>query len=341
MPTNLYRRNGTWYARVQTHGIDHRRSLRTRDRSEALRRLRRFIDAADHARYHGEPRHGWKEAVARYVAEVLPGTVAPATAKRYRCSLWQVSPVLAETFVDAIGRREIARIAHRKGVSNATRRRDLTAVSRVLAACVAWGWRDDNPARAYDRSLIRERRDALVLPSEADIAAVVALAPGNLARLIRLAQYTGMRQEEVAGLERGQLRGDALDVWRAKSGRPRVVPLDERAAGTIAGTPVALHSRFVFHHAGGRYRNVASRFRALVRRAAAGATAAKRPFRPFRFHDLRHWYAVDYLRRGGNIYDLAAILGHASVKTTEIYLAHLDVAEQRQAKYGPQGIGNP
>jgi site-specific recombinase XerD len=39
------------------------------------------------------------------------------------------------------------------------------------------------------------------------------------------------------------------------------------------------------------------------------------------FHDLRHWYAVDYLQRGGSIYTLLQILGPSSIKTTELYLA--------------------
>ena len=34
----------------------------------------------------------------------------------------------------------------------------------------------------------------------------------------------------------------------------------------------------------------------------------------FRFHDLRHWFAVDYQRRGGNIYTLQKILGHGMNK---------------------------
>jgi integrase len=42
--------------------------------------------------------------------------------------------------------------------------------------------------------------------------------------------------------------------------------------------------------------------------------------------------AVDYLRDGGSIYDLQQILGHASIKTTEIYLAFLTPAEQRVSK---------
>ena len=43
--------------------------------------------------------------------------------------------------------------------------------------------------------------DPIRLPDEADIDAVVALAPGNFANLIRCAQHTGMRQEEVASLD--------------------------------------------------------------------------------------------------------------------------------------------
>jgi integrase/recombinase XerD len=85
-----------------------------------------------------------------------------------------------------------------------------------------------------------------------------------------------------------------------------------------------------------RYRNVASRFRELVRRAVAKAELEGRsPLKPFRFHDLRHWFAVDYLRNGGSIYTLQQILGHTSIKTTERYLDHLtpdeNVASKRAA----------
>ena len=47
-----------------------------------------------------------------------------------------------------------------------------------------------------------------------------------------------------------------------------------------------------------------------MRRAARRDDA----FMSFRFHDLRHWFAVDYQRRGGNIYTLQKILGHGMNK---------------------------
>lgn len=40
----------------------------------------------------------------------------------------------------------------------------------------------------------------------------------------------------------------------------------------------------------------------------------------FRCHDLRHTFAIRWLQQGGDVYALARHLGHASVKTTEIYL---------------------
>lgn len=327
---NLIKRNGVWYARKQVRGRDVRRSLRTASRAEAKKRLAPVLAQLDHFAFYGENRHTWKEAVVEW-AKSAP-EIGPGTMKRYLVSLGQVRGTLDELYVDEISPRSISRIARRAGVSNATRRRDLTAVSVVLRWCAAHSWIEHNPARNWDRATIRERRDPIVLPDREDIDRVVAVAPGNFARLIRFAQYTGMRQEECASLERGEidLRRQAAQLTRTKTNRPRSVPLDDRALGTLAGTPTHLKSRFVFWHGvGDRYMNVASRFAAISRRVDA---------RRFRFHDLRHWYAVDYLRRGGSIYDLQQILGHASIKTTEIYLAYLTPVEQEQAKAGSAQI---
>ena len=59
----------------------------------------------------------------------------------------------------------------------------------------------------------------------------------------------------------------------------------------------------------------------------------------FRFHDLRHRHAVDWLKNGKSIYDLQLRLGHTSVKTTEIYLTYLTPEEQRRVKFGEHTTG--
>lgn len=77
----------------------------------------------------------------------------------------------------------------------------------------------------------------------------------------------------------------------------------------------------------------------LLRLAEAGKIPGAAPLedgRLWRFDEaaLRRWLrqregsacpttSIDYLKRGGSIYTLQQILGHSSIKTTEIYLAFL------------------
>jgi site-specific recombinase XerD len=49
-------------------------------------------------------------------------------------------------------------------------------------------------------------------------------------------------------------------------------------------------------------------------------------------NDLRHRFAIRWLRNGGDIYHLSLHLGHMSIKTTEVYLGHLRAREQAAAR---------
>jgi integrase/recombinase XerD len=55
-------------------------------------------------------------------------------------------------------------------------------------------------------------------------------------------------------------------------------------------------------------------------------------FKPFRVHDLRHRFAIRWLRNGGDIYRLSLHLGHSSIRVTENYLGHLTAREQAVAQ---------
>jgi integrase len=71
----------------------------------------------------------------------------------------------------------------------------------------------------------------------------------------------------------------------------------------------------------------------------------------FRFHDLRHTFA-SYMMNGGDLYELAKILGHSNIKMTERYakLARWHIARTSstaremwklmvQPKYGEANVG--
>lgn len=140
-----------------------------------------------------------------------------------------------------------------------------------------------------------------------------------------------MREEEIFSLTHRQVSAGEITI-RGKRNRLRVIPLTRRAKQIIGRQPQFIGSPYVFWHTDGRrWTSPASRFGDIKRRLARKAAH----FRPFRFHDMRHLYAVEYLRaRRGSLYDLQRLLGHESVKTTEIYLDYLTPALVQAAMYG-------
>lgn len=330
---NLYARNGIWWGRLKIAGREYRSSLRTTDPREAARRLKGWRLKLEREEVGSPDSPTWQMAVVKWAREVLPQSVKPTVAKRYLVSIGQLERIFGSLRVDQITGHRIAEYITLRNseATNATVRRDLTALSRLLSACVSWGWRVDNPARTYDRSIIRERRDPISPPADADVAKMVAAAPEGMQRILNLLDQTGMRENEAVTLEAIDLDRTTKQIrlTRTKTNRPRTI--DWSTPGGDA-TPIFTAGQGrgpLFLAATGRaYRNFAANAVQVMRRLEARDPE----FRPFRVHDLRHRFAIRWLRNGGDIYHLSLHLGHTSLKTTEIYLGHLSAREQAAAQ---------
>lgn len=340
----LYQRGDVYWGRVRCAGREYRRSLRTTDPREAAKRLQAWRLKIERAEVGNADAPLFKAAVVKWATEVLPQAVKPAVARRYLTSIACLREVMGDLRIDQITGAKISQyVSLRAGVvSNATIRRDLTALSRLMAACCAWGWREDNPVRAYDRSVVlRERRDPITPPAQADFDRVLNAAPAPMARVLRLLDQTGMRAEEAVQLRRQDVDWErqTITLTRTKTNRVRLLawgtPGGDAAAPLDAGAPDGP----LFPSATGEpYGNFASAFGAVMRRVMEAERKANRPFRRFRVHDLRHGFAVRWLRNGGDIYRLSKHLGHTSVRTTEVYLSFLTADEQRFAQTGAQKL---
>ena len=91
-------------------------------------------------------------------AEHVDGQLSPSTRKRYLLSLATCEPHLVGRMVGATDGAIIRGLiaARRRVVSIATVRRDLTAVSRVLAYAQSVGWGEDTVAAPGDVTLPAE-----------------------------------------------------------------------------------------------------------------------------------------------------------------------------------------
>jgi integrase/recombinase XerD len=331
---NLSLRGETYWLRVKIRGRLYRESLHTGDVKSARRLRDARIKEIEATRWQGESRRPWREVVTAYLAHES-GQLSASTVKRYAVSFKQVEPHLSELDIAAIDGKAIAGLVQSRreaGVSPATVRRDLTAVSRVLEFAEAMDWREGNPTLSK-RRILKERRDPIALPTKESFAKVIAAASTRFAALILAARLTGCRQNELVTLTWRQFDPVAktADVI-GKGNKRRTITLSGAAVAHLAAQPRQPKAKpgdpIFAREDGEAFSQAASDFTHVRREVEK----ADKEFRRFRYHDLRHLFAVESLRGGMGIYALSKHLGHTSVKTTEIYLAFLTPEEADRAR---------
>ena len=110
--------------------------------------------------------------------------------------------------------------------------------------------------------------------------------------------------------------GITSDTRLAGSGRARHIPLSETVVQLLGQVPRYEHCPFVVPNPKTRLPFVSIFGAWDTARRAAGMPE-------LRIHDLRHSAASNLINAGRGIYEVARILGHAQVSTTQRY-AHLN-----------------
>jgi integrase/recombinase XerD len=336
-PAGCYWRGEILWGRTRVGGHNIRWSLETDDPQVAAERYRAGKDRVI-AERHGDGTRSFDEAIVPWAAW-LECSVRPKTVKRYLASLAQLAPflagkTLAEIDVALVG--TIIRDRQRQRVSNATIKGDLVALSSVFSYAIGQGWIQLNPVLPhYAAKMVRVKRDPIVLPSRTDIDLVISRCPGNMAGIARFAIATGARQEEILRATRDDIDHRHRQMTLiGKGNKLRVIDLEPFGGYTaVLAQPASERTPLLFWHSGGEsYKNFSTQFREVVNRTARWAKKHNVPFRKFRFHDLRHYHAVIWLKSGRQYRDLQHRLGHASIVTTEGYWKYLTPEEDRMAK---------
>lgn len=134
-----------------------------------------------------------------------------------------------------------------------------------------------------------------------------------------------MRKSEIASLKRHHVFGDEIQIVEQKNHGivGTVIPISPEARAIIERQPVG-RSPFVFEtRDGGLDQRITEMFRDTVRRAQIRAQREGQHLTPMTFHDLRHEYAIRFLKAGGSLYALQKILRHSTIAQTEWYLTFL------------------
>ncbi len=269
---------------------------------------------------------------------------SPHTVRAYAATLHSFVAFIAHSHGGPVDARVLnalsladirAYLAHRRGegLVNASVAREVSA----LRTFFAWGARTHGLRRAALAGLkspkVPRRVPRPVSPQAArdlaegagDAAAQPWIAARDTAVLL-LCYGAGLRISEALGLEGSDLPlGETLTVT-GKRAKTRVVPLLPAVRDAVGAYlalspwPVAATESIFRGAKGGPLQPE------LVRRAMAGARTALGLPATATPHALRHSFATHLLARGADLRSIQALLGHASLSSTQIYTA-VDAAQ--------------
>lgn len=194
--------------------------------------------------------------------------------------------------------------------------RPATRRSALVSLRMFYGW-------AYDRGdVLDDPTRGLSAPHELPpcprpidrdtLLAAMADASGDVWWLLRIASTTGLRRAELAGVQSADVERTATGWWlrvRGKGQKVRRVPLAPDVAAWVRSRGGwAFPSPY-----GGHVRPWAISDR--IKRATG-----------YSAHALRHYYATTVYERSHDLRAVQELLGHASVATTQRYVATTEEA---------------
>ena len=139
---------------------------------------------------------------------------------------------------------------------------------------------------------------------------------------------TGLRISEALGLQKADVDFDQLVLRvHGKGGKERLVPMSLELRRMLFRWQQRQSANLVFATRNGTkltVRNFQRDFKQLCKKLAITGVRCSP-------HTLRHPFAVNYLRRGGNLEFLRRILGYSSILTTQKYLRSSLGVEDLQA----------
>jgi integrase/recombinase XerD len=237
-------------------------------------------------------------------------------------------------------------------LASATQKDRLSALTGLFSWLTKEGLILYNPASDIELPRKTHRLPKIVL-NPGDVESVMTVpdvdtAIGLRDRAILETFYsTGIRRFELIGLNLGDIDFDRelVRIDQGKGQKDRIVPIGERALlwvekYLVEARPVlnaSVSQRKLFLSAFGEpitLSRLSTKIHNLI--AKAGLT------RGGSCHQLRHAFATSLLEAGCDVRHIQVMLGHANLKSTEIY-THVSVKEMKEAhrRYHPARMPEP
>jgi integrase len=195
---------------------------------------------------------------------------------------------------------------------------DLRHLKAAFSKSVEWGYIQINPVKGLKPISIPQSAPKYFTELQFQkVLNAIDFAP--LKEIVVFAANTGVRISELINLawtdvnfNNMTIRISNKDDFETKSKRERTIPLNETAYDVLSG--IERKGDYIFSRLDGQKRDkhfISRSFKKCLKKAGLGEG--------YSFHSLRHTFASQLVQKGISLYMVQKLMGHANIKTTEIY----------------------
>ena len=315
---NLYRleQSGGYYALIKRADKQFRRSLKTKDRKLAERKLAEFRDQVGNLTVSDDARLSFEEIAKRWIATTVHALKPSSILRRETC-IKNLSPYFAGMAIRNIRPQHCERwLTERAGqIAPQTMVHELDTMRLAFAYAIRHGLMLNNPVDGIKRRKVSPK--PIEIPSREQFRHLVAAIRENDGRpdsqrkaqagadLVELLAYSGCRIHEAVSLTWADvdLEKNTLTVTGGEQGtknhEPRVIPMTDALRSLLLRlkterNPTPSDPISPIHDA-----------------KKCLATASRRLSYPhFTHHDMRHFFATTCIESGVDIPTVSRWLGH-------------------------------
>ena len=234
-------------------------------------------------------------------------------------TLGEISAVAIERFK---AQRQHSLTKYEKQRSPASVNRELELLSRIFSLAVRLGLAEFNPCARVSKFKLQNQRYRYLLPDEEP--ALLAQCTGrrkHLASMIPVAIGTGARKSEQLNLKVGQVDffRNLIVFDKTKSGKARFVEINSEVRSILLELCKGKRpDDYVWINpvTDGPYTDIKRSF---------GGACTDSKIEGLVWHDLRATYGTRLGEAGFNAYDIAKLMGHANISTSQRYVRNLPV----------------
>jgi len=202
-----------------------------------------------------------------------------------------------------------------QGVRLTTVYKNIQILSKLFNCGVKWGYLKENPCKGVKKYSEESFRRTRVLSKEEEAQLLKAIGPEHLKSMVKIFLNTGLRRKELFNLrwENIDFRKRLLYIQETKTSRSRHVPMNETVYSELRELHWSRHDDSLV------FRNSQTGKRFVCIRKTFNRACEKAGIKNLNLLDLRRTFARRILEAGADIMTVKELLGHTSVKTTQIY----------------------